>query len=409
MDPSGNTDPSGGKVTYDVFDWFGAEGVVVIPPAAAQCANCSGGSLFQAAENSNTLYKYPVTDFTSLGGSILVTSEFGAGTALMTFDGTNYNAGFFDYIQDALMEGSAWADCDVPPPTPTPTATATATPTSTATATPTATPIATPTPCTLSACTAPYPFVSNNPQTNVAFNESTVMRGFRISTSTDGCTPKSIQVFYNDEHALTLGVRQVSTKVGKNTTATTYEVSDLSTGANPTATPTPGGPKPPKNPPANPGSATNPDVGASVAEGGTDTAGRPMFPALFITDLSVGAGATNALAGDWQYGGTAVPPTAVFGTWKSAVKTIDQSKNPPTVTVTPDADPAKNNWNLGLGSDPVPAGLTNEGYGAEVRWDVPALGLISGHQYRLYFMVHDGDQNKTGGDVGQACGIFTMP
>jgi len=57
----------------------------------------------------------------------------------------------------------------------------------------------------------------------------------------------------------------------------------------------------------------------------------------------------------------------------------------------------------------VPTGLSLEGYGAEVRWDVNTLSLISGHQYRLYFMVHDGDQNKTGGDVGQACGYFTMP
>ena len=88
------------------------------------------------------------------------------------------------------------------------------------------------------------------------------------------------------------------------------------------------------------------------------------------------------------------------------------TKNPATITVTPDADPkakGKNTWILGLGADPVPAGLSHEGYGAEVRWDVNKLGLISGHQYRLYFMVHDGDQNKTGGDVGQACGYFTMP
>jgi hypothetical protein len=142
-----------------------------------------------------------------------------------------------------------------------------------------------------------------------------------------------------------------------------------------------------------------------------------MYPALFITDLSAGQGTTNALAGDWQYGGTGIPPTAVFGTWKAAVKTIDCSKNPCTTSVTPDADPTANNssgknsstWILGAGADPVPAGLSLEGYGAEVRWDVNKLGLISGHQYRLYFMVHDGDQNKTGGDVGQACGTFVMP
>ena len=78
-------------------------------------------------------------------------------------------------------------------PTATPTATATATttaaptatPTATMTATPTATPTptASPTPCTLLPCTPAYPFISSNPLTNLAFNESTVMRGFRISTS----------------------------------------------------------------------------------------------------------------------------------------------------------------------------------------------------------------------------------
>jgi uncharacterized repeat protein (TIGR01451 family) len=259
-------------------------------------------------------------------------------------------------------------------------------------AAPPPTPTGTPTPCTLQPCTPTYPYISGNPQTNVAFNESTVMRGFRISTSGNGCVPVSIQAFYSDEHALTLGVRQIVNKVGKNTTTTNYDVAKLVT---------------------NPGSTTNPAVGASQANGGTDTAGRPMYPALFITDLSEGPGTTNALAGDWQFGGTGIPPTAVFGTWKAAVKTIDCSKNPCTTTVTPDADPAKsgakNTWNLGPGADPVPTGLTTEDYDAEVRWDVNKLGLISGHQYRLYFMVHDGDQNKTGGDVGQACGFFTMP
>jgi len=50
--------------------------------------------------------------------------------------------------------------------------------------------------------------------------------------------------------------------------------------------------------------------------------------------------------------------------------------------------------------------LVNQGYGAEVRWDLSTLNLVPGHQYRLYFMVHDGDQNKTGGDVGHDCAIF---
>jgi hypothetical protein len=29
--------------------------------------------------------------------------------------------------------------------------------------------------------------------------------------------------------------------------------------------------------------------------------------------------------------------------------------------------------------------------------------LVAGHRYRAQFIVHDGDQNKDGGDVGQAC------
>ena len=73
--------------------------------------------------------------------------------------------------------------------------------------------------------------------------------------------------------------------------------------------------------------------------------------------------------------------------------------------------PAKNDWSLGSGSD-APNGTTfaamgTEGYGAEVRWNVDALiaagQMVSGRAYRLQFMVHDGDQNKAGGDSGENC------
>jgi hypothetical protein len=99
----------------------------------------------------------------------------------------------------------------------------------------------------------------------------------------------------------------------------------------------------------------------------------------------------------------------VFGTWKAAVRTVDKTVSPATVVVTPDADPAKNNWNLGDGSDAPPAGLTNQGYGTEVRWNVSSLHLQAGHLYRFQFMVHDGDQNKTGGDSGEACINVRVP
>jgi hypothetical protein len=58
---------------------------------------------------------------------------------------------------------------------------------------------------------------------------------------------------------------------------------------------------------------------------------------------------------------------------------------------------------LGPGADPVPtAQITKktEGYSAEVVW---YLSLAAGHSYRVQVMVHDGDQNKVGGDVGEAC------
>jgi len=51
-----------GTVTLDVFDWYGAESVQVIP--SAQCTHCGGGAFFQAIENFNAIYQYPPTDFT---------------------------------------------------------------------------------------------------------------------------------------------------------------------------------------------------------------------------------------------------------------------------------------------------------------------------------------------------------
>jgi len=133
-----------------------------------------------------------------------------------------------------------------------------------------------------------------------------------------------------------------------------------------------------------------------------------MFPALFITDVTNNP--PNPLAGDWQYGGTGIPPHFVSGTWKGAVRIVDKTKTPTAITVTPDMDPPVNNWNLGPGADPVPTPTpSNEGYGAEARWNVDQLGLQGGHSYRLYFIIHDGDQNKAGGDCGQGCTFITIP
>jgi hypothetical protein len=223
-----------------------------------------------------------------------------------------------------------------------------------------------------------YPSSSGGALASIQFNEDEVLRAIEPG----GGAPNGIvRVFFNDEHALTLGVRSVVVKTASGATTTDYPVSALM---------------------SDPGSVTNAQLGTTELSGdqsGLDQSLRPMWPVLFITDIT--ANPQNR-SGDWQQGGRPIGPTEVFGTWKAAVRTVDKTATPNTVTITPDQDPAKNNWNLG-GGDTVPSGLTNQGYGAEARWSVP---LIAGHSYRVQAIVHDGDQNKAGGDSGEACVLF---
>ena len=232
-----------------------------------------------------------------------------------------------------------------------------------------------------------YPFASSNPLTSVAFNESTVLKAANLDL-----TNGAFEVWYSDEHALALGVGQVNVKTASGTTTTNYPIAALT---------------------SNPGVALNPAVGTTFTTGdqaGTDVSDRPMAPSLFLTDITNNP---NNRSGDWQYGGTAIAPSAVFGTWKSFTRTVDHTTSTPTVTVMTAIDPVKNGWNLGAGSDAAPAGLTNEGYGAEVRWSLNSLRaqgvLVPGHNYRFYVIVHDGDQNKSGGDAGQASFDYFYP
>jgi len=143
-----------------------------------------------------------------------------------------------------------------------------------------------------------------------------------------------------------------------------------------------------------PATGTNLIIGQQA---GVDPVGRPMWPALFITDITNDA---NNVSGDWQWGGPPVNPSYVAGTWKGAIRTV----NAMGASITPDMDPASNKQNYGNGHT-APAGtLTKaESYGTEVRWD---LRLEAGHNYRFQVMVHDGDQNKIGGDSGEACVTF---
>jgi hypothetical protein len=224
-----------------------------------------------------------------------------------------------------------------------------------------------------------YPMMGGTTLASVVFNESTVLEGVVPS---GGAPLATIRVFYNDEHAMTLGVRQVVVRANGGMTMTDFPVSPL---------------------PSDPGTVTNPMLGTTMLTGdnsGLDVSLRPMWPALFITDITANA---SSRVGDWQEGGVPVGPKAVFGSWKAAVRVVDKTVNPPTASITPDPDPMMNNWNLGPGADPVPMGLMDLGFGAEARFEVPLQG---GHSYRLQVMVHDGDQRKVGGDSGEACVVY---
>jgi len=223
-----------------------------------------------------------------------------------------------------------------------------------------------------------YPYTSSNPLTSVVFNESEVLRAIRPSLDASGGV---VSLLYNDEHAMTMGVREVVVKGAAGSTTTDYPVSPLK---------------------ASPDSIFSPLTGTNILAGdqsGLDPSLRPLWPVLYVTDTT---NDPSNRAGDWQMGGRPINPNAVYGTWKSAVRTVDNTASPAQVSVTPDADPAKNDWNFIL-NDPVPSGIKNEGWSAEVRWGVI---FQPGHTYRLQVIVHDGDQNKVGGDCGEACIVF---
>jgi hypothetical protein len=203
------------------------------------------------------------------------------------------------------------------------------------------------------------------------FNESTTLCG--INAVGGGSKPAVIEVFYSDEHALTLGCD-----------TPTYPVSAL---------------------PADPGQVGYPQTGDPAC---VDNVMRPLRPVLFVTDLT---GDPTCTAGDLQKGGHPYDPIAVFGTWKSATEGAGNMGTPVQ------ADPMANGWSLGASADTVPAAVMacnqggtggrrggggGGGFGAELRFEV---GLIAGHSYRFQAIVHDGDQTR-GGDSGEACAVF---
>src|SRR4051812_6357108 len=125
-----------------------------------------------------------------------------------------------------------------------------------------------------------YPYSSSNALTSVVFNESDVLRAIQPSGSASSGV---VRLFYNDEHAMTLGVRSVVVKTASGSTTTDYPVSPLL---------------------SDPGSVTSPQTGTNMLvglENGLDASLRPMWPSLYITDVST---SRTSRLGDWQQGGT---------------------------------------------------------------------------------------------------------
>ena len=237
-----------------------------------------------------------------------------------------------------------------------------------------------------------YPNNNYLPRSAVVFNEDVVLGAAAYKQS-----GQELRAWYHDEHALLLGVRQVVVHLNPPPDyIANHAIATMS--GNPSS--------------ANGGAGLlltgegiilngsgNPIDGSPI-----DGYNRPLFPAVFITDLTVNG--ASSTVGDWQRGGTAYRPYAIYGTWKAAVANSDWTQTPHVNTIALDADPAKNHLNVGApgnGALGVPAGVSDVGYSAELLWTAASLGLNPTHNYRLQFMVHDGDQNKTGGDVGEAC------
>jgi hypothetical protein len=315
--------------------------------------------------------------------------------------------------------------------------------------------------------------------TNTAFNESTVLKK---SEPFIALVNDTIRVWYSDEHALTLGITQV-TRTGTCVTAdlpagwvcpalgtnNVYGVTPFPTtnagmialGAPSGTLALSAGTKADNVTPVSPwfGTANTHgtdctlgvglcqplaiNTGASTCPGGCDSAKRPVAPALFCTDIT----AQNSNKGDWQIvGGLGHAPDYVSGTWKGLAQPIACSDNGTTTTCTygtaSGADPLANVthpavptvWIDGPNAEPPVGGYgvlntttikSLEAYGAEVRWNVnnqnfkcingatglpnANFGFEKGHVYRVQILIHDGDQNKTGGDAGQACSTIAIP
>jgi hypothetical protein len=238
-------------------------------------------------------------------------------------------------------------------------------------------------------CSFSYPDDSNLPRSAQAFHGSILNA---VVPGRDGCPvdDSRLRLWYNDRTALGLGIRQVVVYTSPtDSTVTNYPV---------TASP------------SSPQCVTNLEFGATDQSGlqtGNDTAGgggRPIWPVLYVTDITLDK---DNRAGDWQQGSTAgIPAHEVCGVWTSGVRRVFTYLGN-QVEIAMDPSPAPNHWDLGAGSEAPPGGFEtyeDQGYGAQIEWDLTRLSLLPGHRYRLYTMIHDGRQsNPDGGNAGHGC------
>ena len=132
----------------------------------------------------------------------------------------------------------------------------------------------------IGACSLNYPFGKAPALTSVVFNESTDLVA-AAACNTSGCGESVagpsdwVALWYTDEHAQTLGVRQVAVKTSSGATTTNYPITALST---------------------NPGTAMNPQVGNTMLGDNQYfylDSSRPLWPALFPTDITNDPTATS--------------------------------------------------------------------------------------------------------------------
>lgn len=153
-----------------------------------------------------------------------------------------------------------------------------------------------------------------------------------------------------------------------------------------------------------PSTVSNPQTGAPYEPDGKDAAGRPMFPSLFLTDITDNP---TSKVGDWQQGGIPIPPNVISGVWIFADKNGSggssvKSRGRPAIKNVVDTI-----WQLAPGGTAPLSGKTYEDrtyYGTEIRWNVGELlaagKVVTGRTYRAQFMAHDGDGIS---DVAQGC------